>query len=353
MIKKNFNVLLYIILAFILITGILLVILTVTDYRPEGRIRLKVSNNIKTTLKTDVELSIITFNIGYCGLDKNQDFFMDGGTMSRSSGKSQTITNLEKITGFLARHEAEAILLQELDINSTRSFNINELEYMEGVLKGYSSTFGQNYKVPWVPVPLKMPMGAVNSGLVTFCKYFIKTAVRHQYPIGETWPVQLFELDRCFIENRIAVEGGKELILINSHLSAFDKDGRIRKEQLSFLKSFITEEYSKGNYVIVGGDWNHQLPGVDSKNFPASEDWPFWLQKLPSDFTPEGFKWGVDKNIPTNRTVAKAYVKGENFLSAIDGFLVSPNVEIKNLRGYDLGFENSDHNPVSGIFVLK
>lgn len=341
------------ILVIILIFIAFLTLLTVTDYRPKVETLLQVQNNGTATLKKGTELSVITFNIGYCGLDKNQDFFMDGGTMSRSSSKAQTMTNLEKITAFLANQNADALLMQELDIKSTRSFNINELEYMEMTFQGYSSTFGQNYKVPWVPVPLMQPMGAVNSGLVTLSRYMSSEAVRYQYPGGEAWPVQLFELDRCFIENRIPVEGGKELVLINSHLSAFDKGGEIRKKQLDFLKSYTTGEYAKGNYVIVGGDWNHQLPGTNASQFKTTESWPFWLQKLPEDFTPAGFQWGVDENVPSNRTVAKAYVEGENFRTVIDGFLVSPNVEISSVRGHDLGFENSDHNPVTGIFMLK
>lgn len=353
MIKKMIKAIIYAILVITLIFTAFLTILTVTDYRPKVETRLQVQNNGTATLKKGTELSVITFNIGYCGLDKNQDFFMDGGTMSRSSSKAQTMTNLEKITAFLANQNADALLMQELDIKSTRSFYINELEYMEMTFQGYSSTFGQNYKVPWVPVPLMQPMGAANSGLVTLSRYMSSKAVRYQYPGVEAWPVQLFELDRCFIENRIPVEGGKELILINSHLSAFDKGGEIRKKQLDFLKSYITGEYSKGNYIIVGGDWNHQLPNTDASQFKTTESWPFWLQKLPEDFTPADFKWGVDKNVPSNRTVAKAYVEGENFRTVIDGFLVSPNVEISSVRGHDLGFENSDHNPVTGIFMLK
>ena len=353
MIKKILKAIVFTILAIVLIFTVLLSFLTVTDYRPKVETPLQVQNNNTATLKKNTELSILTFNIGYCGLDKNQDFFMDGGTMSRSSSKAQTRTNLEKIAVFLAEQNTDIVLLQELDLKSTRSFQINELEYMQINFKSYKSTFGQNYKVPWVPIPLSQPMGTANSGLVTFSRYMSSKAVRYQYPGSEPWPVQLFELDRCFVENRIPVEGGKELILINSHLSAFDEGGEIRKKQLDFLASHIINEFTKGNYIIVGGDWNHQLPGTEPSRFTATESWPFWLQKLPENFTPVDFQWGVDRNIPSNRTVAKAYAAGENFLSVIDGFLVSPNVEIRSVTGHDLAFENSDHNPVTGVFMLQ
>ncbi len=35
-----------------------------------------------------------------------------------------------------------------------------------------------------------------------------------------------------------------------------------------------------------------------------------------------------------------------NYTSVIDGFLVSPNVEIASVKTLDLGFAHSDHNPV-------
>jgi endonuclease/exonuclease/phosphatase family metal-dependent hydrolase len=47
------------------------------------------------------------------------------------------------------------------------------------------------------------------------------------------------------------------------------------------------------------------------------------------------------------RDNATPYVKGETFETVIDGFLISPNLEIINTKTHDLGFKNSDHNPVT------
>lgn len=355
MIRKILKTVIGLLILVIVLAAAFTAFLTVTDYRPEALTPLTITNCDQELKKAgfDKTFSITTFNIGYCGLDRNQDFFMDGGTMSRSSNKAKTQNNLEKVCSFLSKVDSDVILLQETDTKAFRSYGIDEYEYMKINFKDYDSTFGFNYKVPWVPVPVTKPMGYVYSGLASFTRIAPASAARYQYPGSEKWPVQLFELDRCFVENRLDVGGGMELVLINSHLSAFDKGGEIRRKQLAFLKTYITGEYAKGNYVIVGGDWNHVLPGTDPKLFKTTEAWPFWLQNLPADFTPEGFQWGVDRNIPSNRTVAAAYKEGVNFTSVIDGFLVSPNVEIKSVTGHDLGFENSDHNPVTGVFKLK
>lgn len=337
----------------VLIFCLYLAYMSVTDYKPQEAIKLDINNKHGAPIKKGVPLSVMTFNIGYCGLDAGQDFFMDGGTMSRSRSRQQTQINLESIADFLSKEKADMILLQEVDIKASRSYKINELNYLTKKLQDYTNTFAINYKVAWVPVPVTHPMGSVYGGIMTFYKYPIESAIRYQFPGGEAWPRQLVELDRCFIENRLPVEGGKELILINSHFSAYDKGGKVRKVQLAYMKNHILAEYKKGNYVIVGGDWNHELPGSDPKLFKWVGTRPDWCVYMPEDFTPEEFTWAVDKSVPTVRNIDKAYQKDVNFVAIIDGMLVSPNVEIQKVIGYDLNFENSDHNPVKGIFVLK
>lgn len=353
MIKKIFKIIIGIILVLAIIIAAYLVFMTVTDYKPEEIISLNVENNKEDKIKKNTSLSIVSYNIGYCGLDKEQDFFMDGGTESRSKSKEKTIENLKENTEFLKKENSSFVLLQEIDINSTRSYYVDEYQYIKNNLKDYASVFALNYKVPWVPVPILKPHGKVEAGMVTFSKYNIEEANRYQYPGEEKWPRQLALLDRCFIESRFKVEGGKELIVINSHLSAYDKGGAIRVQQLDFLKKYINKKYNEGNYIVIGGDWNHLIPGTNPNLFPSQQEWPEWLKKIPEDFKPEGFQWAADALIPTNRTLNIPYKKGVNYLSVIDGFLVSPNVQVNKVKGYSLEFENSDHNPVKMEFMLK
>ncbi|MFZ7101622.1 MAG: endonuclease/exonuclease/phosphatase family protein [Peptococcaceae bacterium] len=337
----------------LLLLAIFLAYMTLTDYNPQSAVTLTTGNSQKAILKINAPFTIMTFNIGYAGLDKDQDFFMDGGKMSRSRSREQTLKNLREITGFLVRNIPDIIILQEVDIKASRSFYTDQLACLKKALPDYSWTFGPNYNVQWVPVPLLNPMGSVYSGIATFTGYQTISSTRYQYPGREPWPRQIFDLDRCFVENRIPVENGSELVLINTHLSAFDEGGKIRKQQLTFLQKYITKESAEGNYVIVGGDWNHVLPGTDPKLFATTQNWPFWLRNLPADFIPTGFKWVADKNIPTVRTNGKPYVKGVNFRVVIDGFLVSSNVQVLEVTGHKLEFAYSDHNPVTAVLLLK
>ncbi len=351
--RKWLKILLGMVLTIAALLGGFLIYMSLTDYKPEDVIALKVQRNQDLPLPIEKEFSITSFNLGYGGLDENEHFFMDGGSNSRASSKEKVKENMQAIADFLKGVSSDFYFLQEVDRNSTRSYHFDEEAYLMKELPLYSSTFAQNYLVKWVPVPVTKPHGSVNSGLVTLAKYQIGESKRFSLKGQENWPRQLFELDRCMLEQRIPLSNGKELLLINAHLSAYDKGGKVRKQQLGFINNYLTKEFEKGNYIIIGGDWNHSIPITDPNIFPTTEAWPDWLQTIPEDFLTEGFQWVADKSIPTSRTIAKPYVEGENFLSIIDGFLISDNINLVNVTGHPLNFEHSDHNPVTATFKLK
>ncbi|MCM1989966.1 endonuclease/exonuclease/phosphatase family protein [Oceanirhabdus seepicola] len=348
--KKKYKRLLYIPIVIILIFITFFTHIALTDYKPDDIVSLSVENKSKELLDIDSTFSITTFNIGYCGLDKTEDFFMDGGTRSKPDSHDQVNNNLKKISSFLDKENSDFIMIQEIDKKASRSYDINQYEYIEQILNEYSASFATNFKVPFVPVPVKKPTSYVESGLAFFSKYEVTSSNRLDLPGKEMWIRQLFDLDRCMMENRIAVSNGKELIINNLHLSAYDKGGKVRVQQMKFLQDYIKENYKAGNYIILGGDWNHVITNKDSYDM---SNWPEWLQVLPKDFTPKDFKWAFDEKNPSVRDLSEVYTLGETFTEVIDGFLVSPNIEIIDTHGYNLKFENSDHNPVTGSFKLK
>lgn len=344
----------------IIIIGILVVMfasfivyIVLEDMNPEEKLNISISNNQVKLIPIEEEIRILSYNIGYAGLDEGQDFFVDGGKRSRAENKNKVIDNLQNIIEIIDNIESDIFLLQELDKKSSRSHMVDQLEILKANYPNYAFSFGLNYKVPWVPVPIRNPMGRVESGIATFSRYNIKEANRFQFPGNEKWIIQLFELDRCFVETRLEVENGKELVIINLHLSAFDKGGIIREQQLSHLKKHLEAEYKSGNYIIVGGDWNHNLPLTEPDKFIALEDWPFWLKNLPEDYFVEKYKWMIDFDVPTVRTLAKPYSDGYNFKAIIDGFMVSDNIQSISVKTTDTDFKYSDHNPTTLTFILK
>lgn len=327
--------------------GVLVVYLSITDYKPEETIKIKAEGK-PLYEKVNNEISMITWNIGYGGLGEKEDFFASGGKSVRPD-KKETVENYMKgITDFLENNKADFYFIQEIDKESRRSYYIDEYKQIKDTLKNYQSVFAYNYKVKFVPAPFPPPfMGKVESGIALFGKYKMNENIRYQFPGNYKWPVYLAHLDRCFTVSRVDIEGkDHQLVLINTHNSAFDKDAVLRKQQMNYLKNVLTDEYEKGNYVIVGGDWNQLMPGISKEYFTNHLEGSDWVAPLPKNWIPKDWTWGFDKDLPTVRATDTAYIKGDTYLTSIDAFLMSPNVELLKIEVKDLDFKYSDHNPV-------
>jgi endonuclease/exonuclease/phosphatase family metal-dependent hydrolase len=326
-----------------------ILIIALTDYKPEKETVL--TNMMKATVLNIDTIEILTWNIGYAGLDCNMDFFYDGGSKTRTD-KETALQNLNAITSFIANNSADFIFLQEVDRASTRSYKIDMLSEIAAKKPFYLVFYGINYNVLFVPVPLASPMGKVESGILTLSRYTPSQSVRYAYPARQSFPKRLFLLDRCFVMCRYLLRNGKQLVLINTHNSAFDSDGEQRHEEMLLLKDFITMEYEKGNYIIVGGDWNHIPPVENAKLYLGINTEYFAPLRLSDDFMPPSWKW-ISDGKPTNRFLDIPYIKGKTKETLLDFFLISPNVEVIRTERTDMNYQHSDHNPVTGKFVLK
>lgn len=313
-----------------------------TDYKPEEKIIIS-EDDKPSALNDTSDITVLTWNIGYCGLDEDMDFFYDGGTKVITP-REKFDENYTSVRDFLKANDSlQFMFLQEVDRKSKRSYKTDEYIGIESSIKTASSQFATNYDVFFVPVPPSEPMGKVYSGIAILGKTTPSSSIRFAFPGKYGFPKQLFMLDRCFLVNRYPLSNGKELLLINTHNEAFDP-GDIRKAQMEYLKTFLLDEYSKGNFIIAGGDWNQTPPDFkpDFKKNEVNEG----QMMLNSDYLPADWTWSYDNTIPSNRTVIAPYNPSETTTTVIDFFLLSPNISSVSVKCVDLGFENSDHNPV-------
>ena len=316
---------------------------SLTNFRPEQE-TVQIVNEKVTPITDSISISLVSWNIGYAGLDSSMDFFYDGGEKVRTT-KEASLRNLEGILKTIQNYQSfDFLLLQEVDIRSKRSYKVNQYEIIGNNLPGYSSSMGINYKVKFVPMPPTNPLGVVYSGVATFSKNKPAKSVRHSFPGNYSWPMSVFMLDRCFLINEYPLQSGHNLIVINTHNSAYD-DGSLRHQQMDYLKSILLNFYKKGDYVIVGGDWNQCpygfKPAFDGEIFDDVD-----LINVDENYPEVGWKWAYDSSIPTNRRLKIPYQKGTTATTLIDYFLLSPNIEIEKVNGRILGFEFSDHQPV-------
>ena len=345
-----------------LITGILLIpagiimgfllFLTVTDFHPadEETILIRGNGMILPPLKND--FTFLTWNIGYSGLGKKMDFFYEGGTRVRPE-KNEFTGYLKGIYQCLSSMDSvDFILLQETDIHSKRSYFTDEVTEIGKIFPWRNSLFAKNYDSRFVPVPLDNPMGRVVSGITCYPKYKPETAARIDFGTRFSWPKQLVMLKRCIMVMRYKLISGQELVIVNIHNSTFDKGGILRKQELQKLHSFVLSEYTKGNYVITGGDWNTNPRGFRPESVISGDLAKKIDPVLDSGFLP-GWEFAFDPLAPSNRDVDMPYQKGKTRTTIIDFYVVSPNVKIESVHTVATGFNFSDHQPVVMKATLK
>ncbi len=327
--------------------------LTATEYMPAPVEPVQVgrSGEVRAVSAGD-ELTVLSWNVGYGGLGKNEDFFMDGGKKSKPADQNTVHRYLDGVSRVLAENAPDLVLLQEVDIDSSRTYGIDERRLLNANMR--SDSFALNYSCPFVPVPWP-PIVKVNSGLYTMSNdLLIASAERQALPCPFSWPLRIANLKRCLLVSHLPVEGSdRELVLVNLHLEAYD-DGEGKIAQTNQLRAFIQDEYAKGNYVIAGGDFNQVFPGsLDLYPNRHPENWEPGV--LDENLLPEGWTLAYDLTTPTCRLLNQPYnpldAAGTQYY-VIDGLILSPNVELRNVETLDEGFENSDHNPVRVQVVL-
>ena len=344
-----------VLLALVLLVAVALGIFTAAEYRPAETETLIADHETDPVLEAGKLLTVVSWNCGYGALGDNADFFMDGGTSVYTADRERVESNLEGIRDKLSALAPDLLILQEVDINSSRSHGIDERTVLgKAVPAGASEAFAYNFNALYVPYPVP-PIGHVESGLYTLSAAQPRTAERISLPVPFSWPIRLVNLKRCLLVSRYPVKGSdKELVLINLHLEAYDS-GEGKEAQTRQLVSFMQEEYAKGNYVIAGGDFNQRFTSIDQSAYPVYEG--MWQ---PGEISAEAFGSDftllMDNTTPTCRSLDKplAGADAEGFqFYLIDGFIVSANVTPDAVETLDFGFAFTDHNPVRMSFTLQ
>ncbi len=349
------NALLWFLLLIFLYLGAVLTYGTLTDFQPQAENSIPLDHPSNQPIIEDSILSFTIWNLGYGGLGQESEFFYDSGNLLFSGGKMVRTTrkNVEKnnegILNFVRNIQSDFFLFQEVDSSSKRSYYANQYQDIAGLLPDYAATFATNYKSNWVPIPVFEPWqayGSTNSGLATYSRYEPKAVTRLQLPGTFPWPTRIFQLDRCVAVSRFATANGKELVVMNIHNSAYDKGGFIKQQQMVFLHDLFLAEYQKGNYVVIGGDWNQCPPNFRFDGFMPGKTQGYTQINIDPEYLPQDWLWAYDTRVPTNRKIRTPFKAGETFVTLIDFFLVSPNVRVRQVKNIDQQFQFSDHHPV-------
>lgn len=339
-------------------------------------------------VQTGQNYKAISYNIGFGAYSQDYTFFMDTGYdddgkptcgyWSKGRSKDEVEFNTKGAIETALNENPDFVMFQEVDKDSTRSYHIDQDRRIQDQFGAYDHTYAVNFHTAFLPYPFYDMHGAVLGGMSTISRYQLGDSRRISYTISDSLS-RFFDLDRCFTYSKVKVNAGGEqkwLYLANSHMSAYDEGGKIREKQVQELNAFLTQCAEEGAYVVLGGDWNHDLLRNNPDFSYTDSNRPFGMTKRDPDWLaqffsydeasktyksplPEGYKVVAsdkDKNgvlTPTCRNNDIEWEPGKTFTCCVDGFIVSNNVKVNkhyNIRtkngkkGFD-EFAFSDHDP--------
>lgn len=381
-VKRLLQILIGLVIVVVIIVGGY-VVYVMANYQRLGDVSLEVmGSHASQTVQTNQEYQALTWNIGFGAYADDYSFFMDECTLRQDVegvgsagdnivGEYSTARNEEtakRLTdgviesiGSLSSDGFDILLMQEVDVDSHRSYRVNQVDAITSAYKETNPqfVFANNFHTVWLHYPIFDPIGDIQSGLLTASRFEIDNAERYGYTIDESFPTKFFDLDRCFSVSYLPVEGSEaQLVVVNSHMTAYSSSNNIREQQLRELMNFVQAEYDKGNYVIIGGDFN-QVLATDAErgitNWQNAEEIPTWVGTLDTALLGDDFRVVYASNeygISTCRDSSFPYQVGENYEVVVDGFIVSANVDA-SATNIQENYKFSDHNPVMLTFSLQ
>lgn len=383
--KKIIKVVLMILCAFIVIVGGYVGYVAIQYYRIVDNLDLDIAQHSTINeISMDDELTITTYNIGFGAYSPDFSFFMDSGTMKdgttvtgkygKAIDKEHVEYDIDGAIKVIKDINPNFAFFQEVDKKGQRSYGINQYERISHSFKQYDNHFAENFHSAYLFYPFNDPHGKNISGIVTLSQYQIQSAMRKSFTVS-TGIDKFFDLDRCFSVSKIKVNNGKYLVLINLHMSAYDEGGKIRAKQMKELCDFLKEMEEQGHYVIAGGDFNHDLLTYNPQYSYTKDSFPFinqtdqvkpdWLAFFFSEdkttSLPSSYRVIAADNTSTCRAAEMTWQPGINFVTVVDGFIVSNNIDVieniniqtndekKNITEYAY----SDHQPAFLKFKLR
>lgn len=282
-----------------------------------------------SALTVGTEYTALTYNIGFGAYTPDFSFFMDGGKSSWAKNKESVQDTVQGAGELVASLRPDFAMIEEIDLDSTRSYHVDEYALLKACFPEDYAVFAQNYDSAFLFYPLNQPHGSSKSGIGLFSGYPVTEALRRSFPISTSWK-KFLDLDRCYRISRVPEENGKELVIFALHMSAYGNSDEIRKAQITMLCEDVEKEYAAGNYVLCGGDFNHDLKASEEN----TEECEAGVYPFPRSMLPDHIAFAMDQLSDQEKEVLwdsarnadMEYVPGETYTVTLDGFLISDNI---------------------------
>ena len=198
-------------------------------------------------------LTAITYNIGY----------LSGMTNNLAVEHSEDLytKNLKDAINLFSTLKPDIVGFQEIDFNSSRSFNVDQLKEISQACGFEHAAMAVNWDKKYVPFPYGLPnvhFGKILSGQAISSKHTITENKSNKLEKVASNPFyyNAFYLDRLAQIAKIEING-KVVIVINVHLEAFVTETR-ENQARALLEMY--RGYAKDFPVLLIGDFNSRPP---------------------------------------------------------------------------------------------
>lgn len=288
--------------------------------------------NVDGSASKGTTLSLVSYNIGY----------LSGLTNQEAVKRPQALfdDNLATVISALRNLNADIIAFQEIDLESKRSYNVNQLESLAYALGLPNAGLAINWNKNYVPFPYWPPS-------VHFGKIVSGQAVLSRYPIMENQRTVLEKVaSRPFFYNAVSLDrlaqvarvdvNGRPLMLINVHLEAFDNPTRFAHTR---AVREMAETYAKDYPVLLVGDFNSAVnrPEEGERSIEIMAESDLFTSAVPKP------QWASQPTFPSEPPKYK-----------LDYLFYTPaTIQINDTRVVTEVGTASDHLPLMMTFTLK
>lgn len=209
-------------------------------------------------------VKVLNWNIQYLA-GKDYVFWydlLDGSGPDTRPSPAAIDATLAEVTRVVADEQPDVVLLQEVDDGAARTDGEDQLALLQEALEEpfacHASTF--YWQAAFVPHP--RILGSVGMKLSTLSRHRIDDATRHQLAQVPSDPLtRQFDIRRAILETHLPIDGGDDLVVLNTHLDAFAQGTDTMQQQVAETRQLLDGFTTAGLPWILGGDFNLLPPG--------------------------------------------------------------------------------------------
>jgi endonuclease/exonuclease/phosphatase family metal-dependent hydrolase len=197
----------------------------------------------------------MTWNLKFGG--GRIDFFFDCHGNRVLMDSAEVFHNMEGIAKLINQLSPDILFVQEIDLDSRRSAYINQVQWLLDHTTLNHAVYAPQWRAGHIP---SHGLGRMNSGNAILSRSPLKMARRIALPLigDQNRIVRYFYLRRHLLHAQTTIHG-ETIQLLNTHLSAYAKDGT-KKKQIDQIDGYLDSLTQKNRPFILAGDFNTLPP---------------------------------------------------------------------------------------------